>query len=52
MPIINTVGIFSKPGVEAAARLVPKLVEWLRARGIEAHAHDAAPHDAQAEEPQ
>src|SRR3974390_1416944 len=36
MPIIRTVGIISKPGVPAAAGVVPKLLEWLRARGIEA----------------
>ena len=34
MPDIKTVGIISKPGVSAAAALVPKLVEWLEARGI------------------
>ncbi len=33
MPDIDTVGIFSKPGVPAAADLAPKLIEWLRARG-------------------
>ena len=34
MPIIKTVGIISKPNAPAAADLVPKLVEWLRSRGI------------------
>jgi NAD+ kinase len=34
MPDIKTVGIVSKPGVPAAAELVPKLVAWLRERGI------------------
>jgi NAD+ kinase len=34
MPDIRTVGIFSKPGVPAAAELAPKLIEWLRARGL------------------
>src|ERR1041384_2204013 len=34
MPDIKTVGIFSKPGVSAAADLVPKLIDWLRARGL------------------
>jgi NAD+ kinase len=34
MPDIKTVGIISKPGVAAAAALVPKLIEWLTARGI------------------
>jgi len=34
MPDIRTVGIVSKPGVPAAAELVPKLMAWLRERGI------------------
>ena len=34
MPIIKTVGIISKPGVRAAAMLVPELIEWLQQRGI------------------
>jgi NAD+ kinase len=34
MPDIKTVGIVSKPGVPAAAELVPKLMAWLRERGI------------------
>ena len=34
MPIIKTVGIVSKPGVEAAGVVVPKLIEWLHGRGI------------------
>jgi NAD+ kinase len=34
MPDIKTVGIFSKPGVAAAADLAPKLIDWLKARGI------------------
>jgi len=34
MPDIKTVGIISKPGVPAAAELVPKLIAWLRERGI------------------
>jgi NAD+ kinase len=34
MPAIKTVGIFSKPGVPAAAELVPKLIAWLGARGL------------------
>jgi NAD+ kinase len=36
MPIISTVGIVSKPGSDAARELVPKVIEWLRARGISA----------------
>jgi len=34
MPDIRTVGIVSKPGVPAAAELVPKLMAWLRERRI------------------
>src|SRR5258708_35172078 len=34
MPDIKTVGIFSKPDVPAAAELVPKLIDWLKARGL------------------
>jgi NAD+ kinase len=34
MPDIKTVGIFSKPDAPAAFELVPKLIEWLGARGI------------------
>lgn len=34
MPDIRTVGLISKPGVPAAAELVPKLTQWLRERGI------------------
>jgi NAD+ kinase len=36
MPVINTVGIFSKPNVPAAQELLPKLTEWLDTRGIAA----------------
>jgi NAD+ kinase len=34
MPVIRTVGIISKPNSPAAGGLVPKLIEWLRHRGI------------------
>ena len=34
MPVIKTVGIISKPNSQAASELVPKLIEWLRGRGI------------------
>ena len=34
MPVIKTVGIISKPNSPAARDLVPKLIEWLRHRGI------------------
>ena len=36
MPIIKTVGVISKPNAPAAVELVPRLLEWLRARGIAA----------------
>jgi NAD+ kinase len=34
MPDIKTVGIVSKPGVAAAAELIPKLMAWLQERHI------------------
>jgi len=34
MPDIKAVGIISKPDVEAAAGLVPKLIAWLAQRGL------------------
>jgi NAD+ kinase len=34
MPIIKTVGIISKPNSEAAAPIVPSLIQWLHSRGI------------------
>jgi NAD+ kinase len=34
MPIIKTAGIISKPNSTAAEQIVPKLIEWLRRRGI------------------
>ena len=34
MPVIKTVGIVSKPNSPAADELVPRLIEWLRNRGI------------------
>lgn len=35
MPDIRTIGIFSKPAVSAATELVPKLLAWLSARGVQ-----------------
>ncbi|MBC8165609.1 MAG: NAD(+)/NADH kinase [Bryobacteraceae bacterium] len=35
MQNVETAGILSKPGIPRAAELVPALVSWLRARGIE-----------------
>ena len=34
MPDIKTVGIISKPDVEAGHKLVPEVIQWLRERGI------------------
>jgi NAD+ kinase len=34
MPIIRTAGVVSKPNVQAAVALIPRLLEWLRERGI------------------
>jgi NAD+ kinase len=34
MPHIRTIGIISKPGVPAAAELVPKLIRWLAERNL------------------
>ena len=34
MLTIKTVGIIAKPGIAQAERLVPELIEWLEARGI------------------
>ena len=34
MPVIRVVGIISKPGAVGASAIIPKLVEWLTARGI------------------
>jgi len=35
MPDVKTIGIFSKPNVPAAVDLVPRVVAWLAAQGIE-----------------
>lgn len=44
MQAIETVGVFSKPGSEAAAKVVPQLFHWLKARkiAIRYDAHTAA----------
>jgi NAD+ kinase len=34
MPIIRTVGVIAKPGVDAAAGIVPRLIEWLQGHGV------------------
>lgn len=41
MPVIETVGIVSKPGSAQAQTFLPELIEWLHARGIAARC-DAA----------
>jgi NAD+ kinase len=41
MPIIRTVGVISKPGTEAAGAILPKLIDWLRGRGIAVRADEA-----------
>jgi|SRR5579871_3275580 len=47
MPTIETVGIISKPGAAAAGQLVPKVVEWLRARGLQVRLdEETAPYAA------
>jgi NAD+ kinase len=55
MPDIKTIGIISKPGVPAAAELVPKLIRWLAERNLTvrmdgetaeyAGTHNALPRD-------
>ena len=34
MPIIKTVGVISKPNSAAAAQIIPRLLDWLHARGL------------------
>jgi len=41
MPTIKTVGLVSKPNVQAAVTLVPKLLAWLHERGIAARMDEA-----------
>lgn len=41
MPDIRTVGIISKPGVPEAEKVVPELIQWLRARGLEVRCDQA-----------
>ncbi|HTS50900.1 MAG TPA: NAD(+)/NADH kinase [Bryobacteraceae bacterium] len=36
MPDIKVVGIMAKPGIPHASSIVPKLVEWLKERGLDA----------------
>jgi len=46
MPIIKTVGVISKPNVEAAAAVVPRLLEWLTERGIAVRCDEQTAHYA------
>jgi NAD+ kinase len=40
MPAIETVGIITKPAVPAARELVPKILAWLRERGLKVRADE------------
>ncbi len=42
MPDIKTVGVIAKPRVEAAGGIVPELLAWLAARGVEVLCDEAA----------
>jgi len=42
MPDIKVIGIMSKPGIPHASSIVPKLVEWLNARGMEARLDESS----------
>jgi NAD+ kinase len=44
MPDVKTVGIVSKPGVAAAADIIPKLLEWLRERSITVRCDEDTAH--------
>jgi NAD+ kinase len=46
MGSIRTVGIFSKPNSDRAVKLVPELLRWLAARGIEARLDNETAHYA------
>jgi NAD+ kinase len=46
MPTINTVGLISKPAVDTAAEVVPKLLAWLEARGMHARYDEYTAHYA------
>jgi NAD+ kinase len=47
MPVIKTVGIFSKASTAVAAELVPKLLAWLDERGIQARLDNQTAYYAQ-----
>lgn len=40
MPAMKTIGILSKPKVQKAAEVIPGLVEWLQARGLNVRCDD------------
>ena len=42
MPDIRVVGIMAKPGIPHASAIMPQLVEWLRARGVQARLDEEA----------
>ena len=46
MQTINTVGLFAKPGSEAAIAVVPELLAWLEEHGIEARLDSQTAHYA------
>jgi NAD+ kinase len=50
MPTIETVGIITKPAVPAAQDLVPKIVAWLRERGLKVRADEETAAYANGEE--
>jgi NAD+ kinase len=42
MPDVRVVGIVAKPGIPEASGIMPKLVEWLRERGVESRLDEVA----------
>ncbi len=46
MPTIETAGIISKPRSEAAARIVPELIQWLEGRGVRVRMDSETSHYA------
>ena len=42
MPVVETVGLFSKPNAPRAAEVVPALVEWLASHGIQVRMDEAS----------
>jgi NAD+ kinase len=50
MANIKTVGIISKPGAPAASQLVPKVIAWLRERGVDVRCDEETVNYAGGEE--